>query len=311
MTPPGSSGASDPKAGGPPDDDDSGQFNFVKEALKWQYNIIGLGAAGAFALISGSALPLVLAAGLELIYVSLVPQSSRFRRLVRSWKYAEEKKAAEAGLKVQLQELPPEYRVRYGNLQQVCQGIRANYGRLSSTSQMFVRQTDTSLQGLLQAYLRLLGAARQHADYLRTMDVRGVESDLAGLQQGLEHEAPKVQEINRKRIEILTKRLEKFQKIRENFDVITAQCAALEDVLELIRDQSVTITDPQQISGQLENLMHDVEETEETVRQVEAIFELAAPEMSEIPTGLSDDLATIRSVTGAGPAPSARPREKN
>src|SRR5712664_2985846 len=69
--------------------------NFVKEALKWQYNWIGLAGAAAFAIVSGSGLPLILAAGLELIYVSVVPQSSRFRRLVRSWQFAEEKRKHE------------------------------------------------------------------------------------------------------------------------------------------------------------------------------------------------------------------------
>src|SRR5207247_3339602 len=66
------------------------KINFVREALRWQYNWIGLAGAAAFALVSGTGLPLVLAAGLELIYLSLVPPCSRFRRLVRSWQYVEE-----------------------------------------------------------------------------------------------------------------------------------------------------------------------------------------------------------------------------
>ena len=81
--------------------------NFVKEALKWQYNWIGLAGAAAFAVIAGSGFPLVLAAGLELIYISLVPQSSRFRRLVRSWQYAEDKRRIEVNLRAMYQEVPP------------------------------------------------------------------------------------------------------------------------------------------------------------------------------------------------------------
>src|SRR5450759_2420341 len=77
--------------------------NFVKEALKWQYNWIGIAGAAAFAVISASGLPLVLAAGLELIYISVVPQSSRFRRLVRSWQYAEEKRRIEVNLQAMYQ----------------------------------------------------------------------------------------------------------------------------------------------------------------------------------------------------------------
>jgi hypothetical protein len=188
-------------------------------------------------------------------------------------------------------DLPPEMRTRYSALDSICRTIRSNYSRLSSTSQMFLEQMEQKLQGLLQAYLRLLFAARQATEYLHTTDPEGIKRDLAKLQKTLESDPPKVQEINRKRVEILTKRLEKFEKVRENQKVVDAQCLALEDVLQLIRDQSVTMRDPQQVSDQLENLVHDVEQTEETVRQVEAIFEMASPEagdlLAPLPSGLS------------------------
>jgi hypothetical protein len=78
--------------------------------------------------------------------------------------------------------------------------------------------------------------------------------------------------------------------------VINAQCAASEDVLQLIRDQSVTLRDPQQVSDQLEGLVRDVEQTEETVREVEAIFEMATPE-----TNSPFSVAASDSSTGHGP----------
>jgi len=258
--------------------------NFVKEALKWQYNWIGLAGAAAFALVAGTGFPLILAAGLELIYISLVPQSSRFRRLVRSWQYAEEKRRIEVNLQAIYQQIPPEMQVRYARLDQLCRSIRENYGQLSSTSQMFVKQMQDRLDGLMQGYLRLLHSLHQHLEYLRVTDPNRIQQELAGLQKSLATDPAKVQEINRKRIEILTKRLEKFSKIHENCDVINAQCAATEDVLQLIRDQSVTLHDPQQVSDQLEGLVHDVETTEETVREMESIFEMATPEMN---TGFS------------------------
>jgi hypothetical protein len=255
------------------------KVNFVKEALNWQYNWIGLAGAAAFALISGTGLPLVLAAGLELIYLSLVPQSSRFRRLVRSWKYAEEKRLHEQRLAAIFHELPAEMRKRYVELEELCRDIQANYARLSSTSQIFVQNMGERLQGLLQAYLRLLSSQHHHEEYLFTAEPAQIQHEIARLQGALDSDAPKVQEINRKRIEILSKRLEKFEKIRENRQVIEAQCGATEDVLGLIRDQSVTVRDPQEVSHQLETLLHDVEETEQAVREVEAIFDLATPEL--------------------------------
>jgi len=278
--------------------DDS--VHYVKEALKWQYNWIGMVGAAAFALVSGTALPILLAAGLELMYLSIVPQSSRFRRLVRSWKFAEQKRNLEMSLRSMFLEMPPEVRNRYATLDSLCRTIRENYSRLSSTSQILMGQMEERLQGLLQGYLRLLYAGCQHRNYLRTTDSQSIQREVAELERSLSTGSPKVQEINRKRIEILTKRLEKYGKIAENCQVIDAQCAAMEDVLQLIRDQSVTLRDPQQVSDQLDGLVHDVEQTEETVREMEQIFDLSSPEMASASGPLPVDLEPQ---AGASPNP--------
>ena len=258
------------------------QSDYVRAALKWQYNWIGLAGAAAFALVSGTGLPLVLAAGLELMYVALVPQSSRFRRLVRSWKFAAEKREHQKRLDEIYRNLPPEMRSRNASLQQVAQAIRNNYQMLSAGSQVFGQQMSERLDGLLEGYLRLLFAASTHRDYLKSLDPDRLRAEVAHLEKALAKEPPKVQEINQRRIEILRKRIAKFEKIQENRQVIDAQCAAIEDVLELIRDQSVTMRDPQEVSAQLENLVEDVEHTEQSVRQMEEFYALTAPESDEL-----------------------------
>src|SRR5690242_7008571 len=88
-----------------PEQDD---ISFVKAAFQWQYNLIAMGGAFAFAAISSSELPLILGAGLELIYLAVVPQMPRFQRLVRSWRYADEKRAAEVRLQALFREIPPD-----------------------------------------------------------------------------------------------------------------------------------------------------------------------------------------------------------
>jgi hypothetical protein len=265
----------------PRDDSTGSDINYVKEAARLQYNWITMAGIAGFALVSGSALPLLLGAGLELMYLSLVPHNPRFQRLVRSWKYAEEKRRNDQRLNAMYQEIPQEMRVRYAKVDDISNAIRQNYSRLSSTSQIFAEQMEDRLQGLLQGYVRLLHAAWQHREYLRTTDPNAVQRELANLQKTQDSDAPKVQEINRKRVEILNKRVEKFHKIQENCAVIDAQCAAVEDVLGLIKDQSVTMRDPQQLSEHLEGLVKDVEQTEETVREVENIFD-NVPEMNGI-----------------------------
>lgn len=276
-----------------------GPSAFLKAAFKWQYNLIALAGTAAFAVLSGSALPLILAAGVELIYLSVVPHDKRFQRLVRSWKYAEEKQSHDIKMTEMFEQLPPEIRLRYVELDKLCNTVRANYGWLSSTSQILVSQMEDKLQGMLEAYLRLLYAGQQHIEYLRTTNPDAIKREIGQLQQKLASEAPKVREINQKRVEILTKRAEKFDKIRENRQVIEAQCAAIEDVLQLIRDQSVTMRDPQQVSGQLESLVQNVEQTEETVKQVEAIFETATPNEADTLAPLPATSTISNSAPGA------------
>jgi hypothetical protein len=287
------SGSNLPDAPGPaPQDKD---INFVKEAFNIQYNWIALGGAAAFALVTGTAIPIALAGGLELMYLAVVSQHPRFQRLVRSWKFAEQQKLNEQKLGDMLRSLPPDMQGRYIKLAEVCRSIRGNFAQLSSTSQMFVQQMDQRLEGLLHGYARLLSAAFQQRQYVKTTDPDQIQKEIAALQQHMNSDPPRVQDINKKRVEILSKRLEKYQKITENRQVVDAQCSAVEDVLQLVRDQSVTMRDPQQVSDQLANLVHDVEQTEQTVQQVESIFSGLTPEME----GIMQDVDTSSSSSSA------------
>lgn len=284
----------------PPPDSSDKNINFVKEAFHIQYNWIALAGMGVLAVLTGSLLPVILAGGLELMYLAVVPQNWRFQRLVRSWKFAEEQKAREQQITQMLRALPSDLQNRYINLAQVCGSIRGNYSQLSATSQIFVQQMDQRLQGLLNGYARLLNAAAQQRQYLKTADADSIKKEIASLQQRVNQDPPKVQEIDKKRIEILTKRLEKFQKIVENRQVIDAQCSAVEDVLQLVRDQSVTMRDPQQVSDQLADLVHDVEQTEQTVQQVESIFGSLTSDMEGIMQDAPASSSSVGSRTRIG-----------
>ena len=255
------------------------EINFVKEAFNLQYNWIVLGGACLFAILSGSLLPIILAGGAELMYLAIVSQNPRFQRLVRSWKLGEALKQRQVQFAEMLNSLSPEAKGRYFKLAQVCGSVRANFAQLSATSKIFLQQMDSRLDGLLHAYARLLLVTTQQQQYLKSTDLNEIKRAIAALERDMDSEPAKVQDINKKRIEILTKRVEKYQKICENQEVVNAQCSAVEDVLHLVRDQSVTMRDPQQVTDQLENLVRDVEQTEQTVQQVEAIFGSMAPDL--------------------------------
>lgn len=280
-----------------------GQISYVKEAFKLQYNWIALAGIGAFALISGSFLPVILAGGLELMYLATVPHNDRFQRLVRSWKFAEQQKKKQQQLGEMLRTLPSEMQSRYVHCVQICNAIQSNFAQFSSMSQVFLQQIDARMQGLLSGYARLLMAAAQQQQYMRSTDPGEFKREIAGLQKTMANDPLKVQEINKKRIEILTKRQEKYDKILENRKVVDAQLSAVEDVLMLVRDQSVTMRDPQQVSDRLDSLVRDVEQTEQTVQQVEAIFSDLSPDL--------DGLMSLDNDATSSPSGPARIRVSN
>jgi hypothetical protein len=253
-------------------------LHYVREAFDNQYNWILLGATAGFALLSASLLPLILGGGIELIYLSLVSQNERFRRLVRSRLTDRYRKQQNARLEALLAVLTTERRTRFGGIEKICGGIRENYRQLSLSSQVLTNQMEERLDGLRQAFLRLLIAGQQHGDYLKNFDAETIERALAQLQKTLDSGPEKIQAINHKRVEILNMRLEKLKRIRENLQLIDAQSSAIEDVLGLIRDQSITMRDPQSVSNQLGDLVRDVEQTEDSVREVESLFESPSPE---------------------------------
>jgi hypothetical protein len=255
------------------------EINFVKEAFNLQYNWIALVGSCLFGIVSGSLLPIILAGGVELMYLAIVSQNWRFQRLVRSRKLGESLERQQVEFAEMLNSLSPEAKARYFKLAQVGASVRANFSQLSSMSKAFLQETDSRLDGLLHGYARLLLVSSQQQQYLKSTDPNEIKREISALEDAMDKDPPKVQDINKKRIEILNKRVEKYSKICENQEVVNAQCSAVEDVLHLVRDQSVTMRDPQQVSDQLDNLVRDVEQTEQTVQQVEAIFGNMAPEL--------------------------------
>ena len=147
------------------------------------------------------------------------------------------------------------------------------------------------LDGLLHSFLRLSNAGIMYTDHLQRANPRVIDKDIEGLERDLAKQPAKVQEINKKRIEILKKRQERFRKIVDDLQVITVQVEAIEDVLELIRDQSVTLSDPQMVAERLDGLIADVENTEATVREIEDFFAIAGGDtISPMASGPSGSL---------------------
>lgn len=268
-----------------------GVLPYLRAALLAPANLIALAGAALLAALVGSALPLWIALGAEVIYLGVVPSLPRFQRGVR--RRLDRTRAVEQGRLVEslLADLSPNQRDHFYALRDLRDRILENYRRLPGGA-MLAEPSAPQLEGLLVNFLRLLATLNNYRRYLGATDRKALERDLSELQAEIA-QAPgsdKVREVKRKRVEILQKRLERFHKAEESREVVSHQLAGFEDLMRLIHEQSITLRDPETASRQLDSLSAEVEASNQTVREMEQFMDVT--EALAEPIRLPDRIGT-------------------
>lgn len=252
--------------------------NFLAHAFKSQYNIIGLVTAVGFTLIAANPLPLLLALGTEMIVLPLVAGNARFQRLIRARVSSEEDSAKKERKQLEaaemLRQLPAPEQHRYRALQTLSQEIRGNYRGLGESSQMLLDDLIRKLDFLLAFYLRMRHSLSRYESYFASTDPERIRERIAMLDHEMASGPERVQQIKARTKVVLAKRLERYAKAQENRNIVEAQTETVEEVLQLLRDQSFSIRDPRTITEQLDGLVSSAEETERGVRDMEDILSL-------------------------------------
>jgi hypothetical protein len=266
--------------------------NYFAHAFKSQYNLIGIGTALGFAFLAGSAFPLILAAGAQLMILPLVAGSERFQRLVRARASDEAHEEKQERKQVEtfeiLKTLPDAERQRYRGLESLAAEIRHNYQGLDASSRMLLDELIQKLDFLLAFYLRMRSSVSRYEAYFSTTDPDRIEERIAMLDHEIERGPQRIQPIKAKTKAVLEKRLVRYKKALENKQLIDAQTETVLEVLQLLRDQSYSIRDPREITSQLDGLMSSAEETERGVRDMDDI--LSAEHDLLLPGAMSKDI---------------------
>ena len=281
--------------------------NYLAHAFKSQYNLIGLGTALGFAVLSGTLLPIIVAAGVEMVVLPLVSGSGRFQRLVRARRSeeADEQDAARQRMESSemLQYMPEAERARYRMLQALTNEIRQNYKGMDTSSQMLLEQLVEKLDFLLNFYLRMRYSLTRYHNYFNSTDPERIQERIAMLDHEMKSGPERVQQIKARTRSVLEKRLDRYKKALENRDLIDAQTETVQEVLQLLRDQSYSMRDPRSITEQIDGLVSSAEETERGVKDMEEILAMEHEMLS--PGSLDADIeAELQSARPVSSAPS-------
>lgn len=267
------------------------QLNYTKEAFlhPWNLTFLIVSMLSAFS-ISSFVGPsplfetiLLFAAAMELIYLGYMPRQERFKRAVKSRRAAEHAKPPSQ--KEIFQHLTKHSQRRYARLRKLEKEIRANYRKLSYASQGMLDSHLKKVNTLLDSYLNLLYQKERYEYTTNSSTETEVVRAIEDLRIDMEDDSDRVRAIKMRRMRILEQRLERSKKGQENLEIIEAQMETIEDVVLYIHEQSLTLRNPEEISFQLDTLLTEVEETQSSVEELEAVF--------ANPTDLLSDLDTF------------------
>ncbi|NEJ03741.1 hypothetical protein, partial [Rhizobium ruizarguesonis] len=122
--------------------------------------------------------------------------------------------------------------------------------------------------------------------YLNGSDREHLTSEVTALEAEVESEAnPRLKDVKGKRVEILRKRLMRFEQAGESREVVSHQLAGIEDLMRLTHEQSIAIRDPESVNRQLDVLSAETEATDETVRQMERFLDFTEETSAPLPHG--------------------------
>lgn len=258
--------------------------NYIKAAFLMPANLVGLGTAAASAAMTGEPLPALVALGLEGLYLGVVSSMKRFQRAVRA-QTPDDPEAARKAVDALQSDLAPSQREHYQQLLGLKEKILANYRKLPG-GKVLEADSEPRLDALLTSFLRLISTLNQYRAYLNSSDREHLEREVRELEEDVAREAnARLKDVKQNRVDILRKRLARFEQAGESREVVSHQLAGIEDLMRLTHEQSIAIRDPESVNRQLVVLSAEAEATEESVRQMEQFLEFSEETRGPLPHG--------------------------
>jgi hypothetical protein len=260
--------------------------NFLKAAFLLPANLVGLLTAAASSALTHEPLPALVALGVEGVYLIGASTSKRFQRAVRS-QMPEEKEAEAARQQVDtlLSELAASQREHYQQLVGLKEKILANYAKLPG-GRVLAASSEQRLDALLTSFLRLISTLNQYRTYLNSAERQSLEKEVRLLEAEVAQEAnPRLKDVKEKRLDIMKRRLARFEQAGESREVVSHQLASIEDLMRLTHEQSIAIRDPESVNRQLEALSAEATATDETVREMERFLDFTEETSGPLPHG--------------------------
>lgn len=240
-------------------------INYTKEAFLHPVNLVALLLATIFGFIASdlgvaAELAFTMICSIELMYLGIVPRLPRFRRIIKLKKLSE--RDAEGEEKELFRNLSEKSKRQYLVLRHLVKLIKDNFEKLPYSSQGLLENIRNKMEELLSNYLTLLDLNKRYQVYMNTSIEERLKDEVAEEEQQIrELSSEQLKKTKARRVRILKKRLKKFEIAKEKYLVCETHLETIEDAIRYIYEQSMTMSNPEEIGFQLDNLLEEMEET--------------------------------------------------
>jgi hypothetical protein len=132
----------------------------------------------------------------------------------------------------------------------------------------------TKTDRLVEAFIEMATTCSRYESYLDSTNLSELERDRRRWEAMVNEQSihDSQADIAAKNLAVIMKRFEKMKEINSYLTVARGQLDLIENSFQLIADQIVTMQSPQQLSGQLDELLDGVESIKQTAADTERIL---------------------------------------
>jgi hypothetical protein len=272
---------SGPDASPPVPGKGAGLAEYLKRAFFYRWNMLIFAGGAAASLLSPwpDAFFALLLAG-ELVYLTQLVSSTRFRQAIDAAVYSEGKQTAAVSGQRTLQqlvsELSNESRRRFEELRARCiemrviaEGVRGRTGEQQGED-----LSRSALDRLLWVFLRLLVSQEALRRFLERTDVREIRTRLEEARARFDAQKSGNERIARSLADSVSAqemRLGNYERAQSNAEFVRIELDRIEARIQALTEAAVNRQDPDFLSGQIDSVSESMQSTEKAISELQQI----------------------------------------
>jgi len=249
--------------------------SYVKAAFANPYNLSLLAGGLAASALTLNPLLAIIVVGLEVLWITNAPGSRKLQEWLWDPAFDEKEQVQEQAARAErLKSLDEETRERVLSLLARQQEINSLAAQNPSFTGELLRTELTKTDRLVEAFIEMANTCSRYEAYLDSVNASELEKERRRWENVVKHQDEKgpETEIARKNLAVIMKRFDKMKEIHHYLRVARGQLDLIEHSFQLIADQIVTMQSPQELTGQLDELLDGVESIKQTAADTERML---------------------------------------